>query len=408
MKFLKITTLYPSYIRYFYSRNPSLRSASYEVQKAGLDNDSFGWMDAWSHALTPLGYDVMEVNANVLPLQTAWAREHGVPVNRLTWQKDIATAQIGAFRPDIIFTQDPAGLRYIDIGNIKRDMPSVKLTMAWCGAPMADFSVLRLHDLVLSCIPELVQYFDSTGIPAFHLDHAFDPRVLDRIDSEAEKSIDFSFIGQLVRSRNFHLARETLLEYLTETGGITIFTPNYRTPPLKAIKTYIRYPLYYTVRLFRTLGIPDEMLKKAAGAGRYDVISDKPRNPVNRKLAPFMQPPVFGLEMYRTLQKSKVTLNSHIDISVNSASNMRLFEATGVGTCLLTDWKKNIPRLFEPDHEVVTYASPEECSEKVRWLLDNPEEREKISAHGRKRTLRDHTFTNRADILHEIIRKALG
>ena len=50
---------------------------------------------------------------------------------------------------------------------------------------------------------------------------------------------------------------------------------------------------------------------------------------------------------------------------------MRLFEATGAGACLITDRKVNLPAMFEPDVEVVTYSSVEECSEKVRYLLES-------------------------------------
>ena len=46
----------------------------------------------------------------------------------------------------------------------------------------------------------------------------------------------------------------------------------------------------------------------------------------------------------------------------------RLFEATGVGTLLVTDWKKNLHEMFEPGKEVIVYHSPEECAEHDRVL----------------------------------------
>jgi spore maturation protein CgeB len=111
--------------------------------------------------------------------------------------------------------------------------------------------------------------------------------------------------------------------------------------------------------------------------------------------------------MYEIISQSKITLNNHIDDAKNEAANMRLFEATGVGTCLLTDWKENLHELFEPDREVVTYKSVEECIEKVKWLLDHPQEREAIAKAGQARTLKDHTFAQRAIQLDEIIRKMI-
>jgi spore maturation protein CgeB len=111
--------------------------------------------------------------------------------------------------------------------------------------------------------------------------------------------------------------------------------------------------------------------------------------------------------MYQKLRDSRIVLNTHIDISVTNASNMRLFEGTGVGSCLLTDWKANIRDLFEPDSEVVTYRSAEECVEKVRYLLAHEDERRAIAAAGQRRALRDHTYERRAAQLDEIIRAAL-
>ena len=117
--------------------------------------------------------------------------------------------------------------------------------------------------------------------------------------------------------------------------------------------------------------------------------------------------PVFGLEMFQKLRDSRVVFNQHIDISPVSASNMRLFETTGVGACLLTDWKKNLSELFVPDEEVLTYDSAEECAEKVRYILERESLRRQIAEAGQRRTLREHTFVNRAARIDEIIRKVL-
>ncbi len=87
---------------------------------------------------------------------------------------------------------------------------------------------------------------------------------------------------------------------------------------------------------------------------------------------------------------------------------MRLYEATGVGTCLLTDWKANLPNLFTLDVEVVAYRSAEECIEKVRYLLDHEDVRQAIAAAGQRRTLRDHTTRQRAEQLDDIIQSHWG
>jgi len=56
---------------------------------------------------------------------------------------------------------------------------------------------------------------------------------------------------------------------------------------------------------------------------------------------------------------------------------------------------------------VVTYKTADECVEKISWLLDHPKEREDIARAGQARTLREHTFAQRALLLNEIIQKQM-
>jgi hypothetical protein len=120
-------------------------------------------------------------------------------------------------------------------------------------------------------------------------------------------------------------------------------------------------------------------------------------------LDPYLKQPKFGIEMLSSLNEKLIGLNYHIDISTNSAANMRMFETAGVGTCLVTDYKSNIVDLFEPDTEVVTYKNFEECSEKIKWLMSNSAECLAIGKAGNKRLLKDHNYEIRAKQLNEIL-----
>jgi spore maturation protein CgeB len=155
------------------------------------------------------------------------------------------------------------------------------------------------------------------------------------------------------------------------------------------------------------LGIPDAILRSLPGISKARTWKSMPALPMIPELREVLHPPVFGLKMFETLARSKVTFNKHIDASPFSASNMRMFEATGSGTCLMTDAKRNIRELFEPDYEVVTYETTGECIEKVRWLLDHPAEQKAIAQKGQERCLKEHTFTQRAPTLDRLIRKNL-
>jgi len=55
--------------------------------------------------------------------------------------------------------------------------------------------------------------------------------------------------------------------------------------------------------------------------------------------------------MYKALSRAKIGFNIHADIASDYAANMRMFEVTGVGSCLITDWKPNLHELFEDGEE---------------------------------------------------------
>jgi spore maturation protein CgeB len=117
--------------------------------------------------------------------------------------------------------------------------------------------------------------------------------------------------------------------------------------------------------------------------------------------------PAWGTQMYRVLACSRISVNYHIELSGSYANNMRLYETTGVGTLLVTDWKQNLHEMFEPGAEVVAYRTPQECVEKIRYLLEHEEERAQIARAGQARTLREHTYRSRMAELVALVEKLL-
>ena len=116
---------------------------------------------------------------------------------------------------------------------------------------------------------------------------------------------------------------------------------------------------------------------------------------------------VRGLDYYQTIQNSLITFNRHTDYVSDSVGNMRMFEATGVGTCLLTDAGSNLGDLFLDDYEVVSYRSIDEAIEKSKFLIENDDERTAIAMRGQARTLRHHATNNRCELIDEVIRAVI-
>lgn len=400
MKLLRLTTAYDVYLSYFYSRRPYLQHASYDVHQNELNADAFGWADFWAHALAPLGWQVLDITANARPLQTAWARENQFTYDDQHWLLEIAFEQVRQFKPDVLFMDDYLNFPAAWLRRLREDCSSIKLVMGWCGAPYEDEEVFRAYDVVLSNIPELVEHFCARGHTAYHLNHAFDVRLASRIEKSA-RDIEFSFAGTVGSLAHAHTQRFELLAALAKETPLQIYSPDGWDWPKR-----IRRARLIAFLLMHSMGIPVHKLpvvRTRVTARQLPSLADILKTP--QSAIPGMRPAVFGMEMFGLLARSQLTLNSHTDISPRSASNMRLYEATGMGACLVTDWKSNIGELFEPDVEVVTYRTAGECVEKVKWLLTHPQERTRIAEAGRRRTLAAHTFDHRAPLLDQIIRR---
>jgi spore maturation protein CgeB len=75
---------------------------------------------------------------------------------------------------------------------------------------------------------------------------------------------------------------------------------------------------------------------------------------------------------------------------------MRLFEATGVGAFLLTDFKDNLNTLFAPDREVAVWSSIDDCLAGIGRYLGDEAASTAIARAGHQRTMAQHTYRHRA------------
>lgn len=318
-----------------------------------------------------------------------------------TTLQEIALAQTKYFKPDILwYDHHDSEL----LSRIRAEVSSLSLVIGWTGSAIPVTDVWRHMDIVLSCAPESVLRLKNIGIRSEQLHHGFDARINNRLKCH-KKELDFSFIGQLVRSSQFHLEREQLLLKLAHEVGISIFSPSAEFGVVDDLRSHVMSLFWEFNSACKKFQIPETIISKIPLLGRVSKWQSKPLCPVNHELKPYIRPGVYGLEMFQVLRDSKIVLNAHADSSPHFASNMRLFETTGVGTCMLVDWKENLKDLFDIDREVVSYKSVSECLEKANWLMDHPAECEAIGKAGQSRTLTEHTYMNRALVLDEIIRR---
>ena len=84
----------------------------------------------------------------------------------------------------------------------------------------------------------------------------------------------------------------------------------------------------------------------------------------------------------------------------------RVFEATGAGACLITDWWEGIEQFLEPDVEVLVARDGAEVAEHLKRLT--PERARAIGEAARRRVLRDHTYAQRAEEADALFRTLLA
>jgi spore maturation protein CgeB len=382
MQILVLNADYPRFLAWLYRQQPGLENAPYATQMAARNASLFGVADFYSKNFSALGHPATEIHVNNPWLQAAWAREHGMTVSspeppsalesnaapawlqravtpfkpmlrplarkfglspRLDKQaEDILLAQIEEFRPDLILNQDTF---YVDTSLIRRIKEiGNPILIGQVGIEPSRGEHWTVYDLMMSQLPTTVDFFQSLGVRSEVNHLAFEPAILDVLPDAPATDIDVSFVGTISAD---HRQRVALLEAVAKRYDLQLFGSHLQALPASS-------PLH---RCYKG--------------------------------------EVWGADMYQVLRRSRITLNSHIDMVGREAGNMRLFEATGVGAFLLTDFKDNLKTLFAPNLEVAVWRSTEDCLAAIDRAIDDDNARAAISRAGQTKTMTHHTYRHR-------------
>jgi len=373
-RFLIVNTDYSGFLTELYAGHPGLEHASYAEQLAVRNASLFGVSDFYPRNLVDLGHPAVEFSINNRAMQTAWAREHGLklPVasaprlvlrrgilpwlvrDQSVWMEQVLAAQIEEFRPDVVLTHSLSDLRP---AFWKRTRNHYRLLAGQIASPLSTDIDLTPFDLMLSSLPNFVERFRQAGLRAELFRLAFDPVVLEKLQqregSDGKAStIDVSFVGSL---SPHHAGRLEWLEEVCRQAPVQVWGQGVGSLP------------------------HDSAIRQAFRGAAW------------------------GIDMFDILHRSRISLNHHIGISGPYANNMRLYETTGVGALLLTDWKENLVEMFEPDDEVATYRTPAECVQAINYYLNHEAERAQTARAGHERTMRQHTYRQRMAQLVELV-----
>ena len=372
MRFLILDTYYEEFLESIYAAEPDLEQRPYTGQWRFIMDLCFAVSDFYSSNLQKLGFVAEEVIFNCVPLQKQWANENGIKLRggkgsfhlrkgfipsfrsrpNKEWYYHVLKAQVAAFKPDILYIQDMNNTDPAFLSEMRSHARWIVGQIACPVMPGTDFGV---YDLVLTSFPHFVDYFRDRDVPCEYQRMAFEPKILEKLGSR-ETEYEAVFVGGISPA---HPERIELLEKVAASHPIEFW-----------------------------------------GYGVSELEADSPLRSAYRGKA-------WALDMYRILYSSRLALNHHITTAERYANNMRLYEATGVGTLLITDYKDNLGQLFEIGKEIVAYRSPEECLDLISYYLDHEQECKAIAKAGQERTLNEHTYSQRMRELLDIVERML-
>jgi spore maturation protein CgeB len=366
MRVLVMDTDYEPFLKDLYAQSPGLEESSFDEQMAVRRQSLFGIAGFYSSGFKAHGVDARDLYLNNRPMQLRWAAEQGLRLSKQqglfgiakrwfgprarrspelaatpSWAREVLSAQIEQFQPDIILNQ---AMEFIDAKSLRALAGRKCRLVGQIAAPWHDQEDDRNYDLIVSSLPNFVSRFEERGIRSRFNALAFSPRVLAEVPS-AERDLTVSFVGTL---SVHHTERIKLLAFLAERIDLNVW-----------------------------------------GLLGGELPSNSPIRACYRGHA-------WGRDMFSIFRRSKIVINQHIGIAGGFANNMRLYEATGCGAALVTDRKANLHDLFEVGAEVVDYGDPAECLQQIERLLGDAGACTDLGRAGQARTCRDHTYERRA------------
>ena len=212
--------------------------------------------------------------------------------------------------------------------------------------------------------------------------HSFDKNYQPQNENKP-RNIDITFIGSLFLKEGLHAKRVSLIYRLMKNFKNTYIAINFSN----------YFFLYFSFNILRSIFL----FKLHKDIFFYYKLL---------YVYIFSKKAIFGNKMMNILKSSKILVNTHID-DTEYAGNMRLFEGTGMGCLVLTDFKKELDKIFQIKKEIEIFTNDNDLVEKCKYFLKNEKELLNISKNGNLRTLADHTYEQRVLLLDKYIKDSI-
>ena len=112
--------------------------------------------------------------------------------------------------------------------------------------------------------------------------------------------------------------------------------------------------------------------------------------------------PIFNEEKKRALLSAPIVVNNMHFGEVWGAS-ARIFEVAGIGAFQITEANLGLGELYAIGEELIVYENKDELPALIEHYLSDDEGRQKIADAAQKRTLSEHTYEKRLDLLIDVI-----
>src|SRR5262249_52665077 len=162
----------------------------------------------------------------------------------------------------------------------------------------------------LTCMKGLAARLRADGMEAFFMPHAFDPRILQQLQS-GPRHIDFAFFGNVHSGGHWHDTRRAVLEALIEHCGLTIYSSTAPQGPIGPARYLKLSSAYWTGQLLSRIPGALDVVPFGSSLRRAAEWPAPPRRSRSHRLTTTARPPVYGLAMYNELAATRLTVNVH-------------------------------------------------------------------------------------------------
>ncbi len=337
MKVYQCIHKYPPHIPLFEKENGITDEMDFESLRSLIIEDGYASTYILLPALQNKRDEVFYTIWDYGRLQKCWAREHGMRTQNLD---AIKLAQIEEYKPDVFYNFsafcDAEFIQMLGKSSGRKDV-------CWNGIIEPVPRTFPHYDGYLSLHRPYIGYWRNRGLAACELQPGI-PASWSSL-TKCKKNIDVLFYGQYAKrffgQRNKVI--EDLLDYKLATG------------------LDIRCHLSYTENRLNICLIPKLPWTR--------VCLPVTTFPI-RKIREQSMAPLYGDSLYRTIAQAKIVVNAYTDDNRDFKSNMRLFEAIGLGAFLISE-EGNYPGGLEPEVDFYTYRTSDQMTQQIERVISD-------------------------------------